>query len=345
MTVVSMNYLLEAGVQFGHQKRRWNPKMKEYIFTTRDDIYIIDLQKTVKKIEEAYEAMKEIAQNEGKVLFVGTKKQAQEAAEESAVRTNMYFVNERWLGGTLTNFKTIRSRIRRMEEIETMETDGTFEALPKKEVIQIKKEYDKLNKNLRGIREMKKMPQAMVIVDPRKEEIAIKEARILGIPVFGIVDTNCDPDMVDYVIPGNDDAVRSVKLLVGVLTNAIAEVNGNEVIDFITEEDKTKDKVKEIKEEIVEEVKEAKAKKAEVKKAIKEEIVEEVKEVKAKKAEAKKEVKEEIKKEVKKVKENALDLANLSLTDLKAKAKEVGVKGYSTKKKSELIELVEGLLK
>ena len=173
MTVVSMNYLLEAGVQFGHQKRRWNPKMKEYIFTTRDDIYIIDLQKTVKKLEEAYEALKEIAQKEGKVLFVGTKKQAQEAAEESAVRTNMYFVNERWLGGTLTNFKTIRSRIRRMEEIEKMESDGTFEALPKKEVIGIRKEYDKLNKNLRGIREMKKMPQAMVIVDPRKEEIAI----------------------------------------------------------------------------------------------------------------------------------------------------------------------------
>ena len=208
-----MNYLLEAGVQFGHQKRRWNPKMKEYIFTTRDDIYIIDLQKTVKKMEEAYAAMKEIAENGGKFLFVGTKKQAQEAAEECATRTNMYFVNERWLGGTLTNFKTIRSRIRRMEEIENMEKDGTFEALPKKEVIQIKKEYDKLVKNLRGIREMKRMPQAMVIVDPRKEEIAIKEARILGIPVFGIVDTNCDPDMVDYVIPGNDDAIRSVKLL------------------------------------------------------------------------------------------------------------------------------------
>ena len=218
MTIVSMNYLLEAGVHFGHQKRRWNPKMKEYIYTTRDDIYIIDLQKTVKKMEEAYEAMKEIAQNGGKFLFVGTKKQAQEAAEESAVRTNMYFVNERWLGGTLTNFKTIRSRIRRMEEIETMEKDGTFEALPKKEVIQIKKEYDKLVKNLRGIREMKRIPQAMIIVDPRKEEIAIKEARILGIPVFGIVDTNCDPDMVDYVIPGNDDAVRSVKLLIGALT-------------------------------------------------------------------------------------------------------------------------------
>ena len=260
MTIVSMNYLLEAGVHFGHQKRRWNPKMKEYIYTTRDDIYIIDLQKTVKKMEEAYEAMKEIAQNGGKFLFVGTKKQAQEAAEESAVRTNMFFVNERWLGGTLTNFKTIRSRIRRMEEIETMEKDGTFEALPKKEVIKIKKEYDKLVKNLRGIREMKRMPQAMIIVDPRKEEIAIKEARILGIPVFGIVDTNCDPDMVDYVIPGNDDAVRSVKLIIGALTNAIAEVNGNEVIDYISEEDKNKETKKANKKEEVkaEEVVEAK---------------------------------------------------------------------------------------
>ena len=267
MTIVSMNYLLEAGVQFGHQKRRWNPKMREYIFTTRDDIYIIDLQKTVKKLEEAYAAMKEIAENGGKVLFVGTKKQAQEAAEECALRTDNYFVNERWLGGTLTNFKTIRSRIRRMEEIENMEKDGTFEALPKKEVIQIRKEYDKLVKNLRGIREMKRMPQAMVIVDPRKEEIAIKEARILGIPVFGIVDTNCDPDMVDYVIPGNDDAVRSVKLLIGALTNAIAEVNGNEVIDYISEEDKNKtekvekktskkEEAAEVKEEVVEEVKE-----------------------------------------------------------------------------------------
>ena len=273
MTIVSMNYLLEAGVQFGHQKRRWNPKMREYIFTTRDDIYIIDLQKTVKKLEEAYAAMKEIAENGGKVLFVGTKKQAQEAAEECAVRTDNYFVNERWLGGTLTNFKTIRSRIRRMEEIENMEKDGTFEALPKKEVNQIKKEYDKLVKNLRGIREMKRMPQAMVIVDPRKEEIAIKEARILGIPVFGIVDTNCDPDMVDYVIPGNDDAVRSVKLLIGALTNAIAEVNGNEVIDYISEEDKNKaekpekkaNKKEEVKaEEVKEEVKEVVEEKEEV---------------------------------------------------------------------------------
>lgn len=201
MAIVSMNYLLEAGVHFGHQRRRWNPKMKEFIYTTRDDIYIIDLQKTVKKLEEAYEAMKGIAEAGGKVLFVGTKKQAQEAAEECAVRTNMYFVNERWLGGTLTNFKTIRSRIKRMDDIDKMEADGTFDLLPKKEVIQIKKEYAKLDKNLRGIREMKRLPQALVIVDPRKEENAIKEARILGIPVFGIVDTNCDPDLVDYVIP------------------------------------------------------------------------------------------------------------------------------------------------
>ena len=273
MTIVSMNYLLEAGVHFGHQKRRWNPKMKEYIYTTRDDIYIIDLQKTVKKMEEAYEAMKEIAQNGGKFLFVGTKKQVQEAAEESAVRTNMFFVNERWLGGTLTNFKTIRSRIRRMEEIENMEKDGTFEALPKKEVIQIRKEYDKLVKNLRGIREMKRVPQAMVIVDPCKEEIAIKEARILGIPVFGIVDTNCDPDMVDYVIPGNDDAVRSVKLLIGALTNAIAEVNGNEIIDYVSEDDKAKAEKKAAKKESVktEEVKEV----VETKEEVKEEAVEE----------------------------------------------------------------------
>lgn len=302
MTIVSMNYLLEAGVHFGHQKRRWNPKMKEYIYTTRDDIYIIDLQKTVKKLEEAYNAMKEIAEAGGKVLFVGTKKQAQEAAEESAKRTNMYFVNERWLGGTLTNFKTIRSRVRRMDEIDKMETDGTFEALPKKEVIKIKKEYAKLDKNLRGIREMKRLPQALVIVDPRKEENAIKEARILGIPVFGIVDTNCDPDLVDYVIPGNDDAVRAVKLLIGALTNAIAEVNGNEVIEYVNDDDKNKMAKKQV---------------------VKEEKKQEVKTVEVK--EDKKEVIEE-------------DLTKLTLADLKEKAKEAGVKGYSTMKKAELIE-------
>ena len=305
MTVISMNYLLEAGVHFGHQKRRWNPKMKEYIYTTRDDIYIIDLSKTVKKLEEAYQALKEIAQAGGKILYVGTKKQAQEAVEEAAVRTNMYFMNERWLGGTLTNYKTIRSRIKRLEEIEKMESDGTFDLLPKKEVIHIKKEYDKLNKNLRGIREMKKLPQALVIVDPRKEEIAIKEAHILGIPVFGIVDTNCDPDVVDYVIPGNDDAVRAVKLLIGALTNAVAEVNGNEIIDYVNDEDKNKDNKKQAKKEAV-----------------------------------KKEVVKETKKEVKETKETS-DISNLTLADLKKKAKEAGIKGYSTMKKAELLEALK----
>ena len=317
MSVVSMNYLLEAGVHFGHQKRRWNPKMGEYIYTTRDDIYIIDLQKTSKCLDKAYEALKTIVEDGGKVLFVGTKKQAQEAAEESATRTNMYFVNERWLGGTLTNFRTIRSRVRRMEEIEKMEQDGTFDLLPKKEVIGLKKEYEKLNKNLRGIRDMKKLPQALVIVDPKKEEIAIKEARILNIPVFGVVDTNCDPDMVDYVIPGNDDAVRSVKLLIGALTNAIAEVNGNEVIDYISEEDKAKKDKKEKKEA-----------KKEVRKENKKEVKEEVK------AEEKKEVVEE-KKEA--TKEEAVDYSKMTVAELKeiAKSKNISTTGM---KKADIIE-------
>ena len=319
MSVVSMNYLLEAGVHFGHQKRRWNPKMGEYIYTTRDDIYIIDLQKTSKCLDKAYEALKTIVEDGGKVLFVGTKKQAQEAAEESATRTNMYFVNERWLGGTLTNFRTIRSRVRRMEEIEKMEQDGTFDLLPKKEVIGLKKEYEKLNKNLRGIRDMKKLPQALVIVDPKKEEIAIKEARILNIPVFGVVDTNCDPDMVDYVIPGNDDAVRSVKLLIGALTNAIAEVNGNEVIDYISEEDKAKKDKKE---------------KKEAKKEVRKENKKEVKEVKEVKAEEKKEVVEE-KKEA--TKEEAVDYSKMTVAELKeiAKSKNISTTGM---KKADIIE-------
>ena len=315
MTVISMNYLLEAGVHFGHQKRRWNPKMKEYIYTTRDDIYIIDLSKTVKKLEEAYTALKNIAEAGGKVLYVGTKKQAQEAVEEAATRTNMYFMNERWLGGTLTNYKTIRGRIRRLEEIEKMESDGTFDLLPKKEVIKIKKEYEKLNKNLRGIREMKRLPQALVIVDPRKEDIAIKEAHILGIPVFGIVDTNCDPDVVDYVIPGNDDAVRAVKLLIGALTNAVAEVNGNEVIDYVSEDDKNKDSKR--------------GNRKENNREQKKEFKKEAREVKTE---------EVVKEEKKEVKEEQVDLNSLTLADLKKMAKEAEVKGYSTMKKAELVE-------
>ena len=297
MAVVSMNNLLEAGVHFGHQTKRWNPKMKEYIFTSRDDIYIIDLEKTVACMEKAYAKIKEIAENGGSFLFVGTKKQAVEASIEEATRSESFYVTERWLGGTLTNFRTIRRRIKRLEEIENMETNGMFDALPKKEVIGLKKEYEKLNKVLCGIRAMDKLPNALIIVDPKKEINAIREARKLNIPVFGLVDTNCDPDVVDYVIPGNDDAVRSVKVVLGALTNAICEAKGLEIVDYVTEDENSK-------------------------KDSKEKFEKAVKEVKVEKTEEKKE-------------DNSLE--GKTVTELRNMAKEAGIKGYSTMKKDELI--------
>jgi len=298
MAVVSMSNLLEAGVHFGHQTKRWNPKMKPYIFAAREDIYIIDLQKTAEKLEVAYEEVKTIAANGGTFLFVGTKKQASEVAKEEAIRSNSFYVTERWLGGTLTNFRTIRRRVKRLEEIEAMEKNGTFEVLPKKEVIGLKKEYDKLNRLLSGIRGMVKIPQALIIVDPKKEINAIREARKLNIPVFGLVDTNCDPDDVDFVIPGNDDAVRSVKVILGVLNNAICEANHLEMVDYVTEDDKKKNVVREEKE-------------------------------------PKEETNENVQVEV--MNTTNEDLNKKTLAELKAMAKDAQVKGYSTMKKDELI--------
>ena len=331
MSVVSMSYLLEAGVHFGHQTKRWNPKMKEYIYTSRDDIYIIDLNKTAEKIEEAYAALKDIAANGGKVVFVGTKKQAGEATKETAIRTDSYYVTERWLGGTLTNFRTIRKRINRLEQIEKMRENGTMDVLPKKEVLKINKEYDKLLTYFEGIREMKKLPDAMVIVDPKKEYNAIREAHKLNIPVFGIVDTNADPDDLDYPIPGNDDAVRAINLVFGVLGNAIAEATGKEMIDYISE-DESAEAVAETKEEV-----------KETKKATKEEKTEEVKEEKkvAKKETKKEEAKEEkpAKKTVKK--EEKEDLSSKTVAELKEMAKAKGIEGYTKLKKAELIDALK----
>ncbi len=230
MSVISMKQLLEAGVHFGHQTRRWNPKMAEYIYTERNGIHIIDLQKSVGKVDEAYKAVSDITAEGGIVLFVGTKKQAQDAVKTEAQRCGMYYVNERWLGGMLTNFKTIQSRINRLKEIETMAEDGTFEVLPKKEVIELKKEWDKLEKNLGGIKDMGRLPDVIFVVDPKKERICVQEAHALGIPLIGIADTNCDPEELDYVIPGNDDAIRAVKLIVAKMADAVIEANQGEEI-------------------------------------------------------------------------------------------------------------------
>ena len=237
MSVISMKQLLEAGVHFGHQTRRWNPKMAPYIYTERNGIHIIDLQKSVGMVDSAYEAIKNIVANGGTILFVGTKKQAQEAVKDEAIRSDMFYVNERWLGGMLTNFKTIKSRIAKLKEYEKMSEDGTFDVLPKKEVIQIKKAWEKLEKNLGGIKEMKKLPDAIFIVDPKKERICIQEAHTLGIPVIGIADTNCDPDELTYVIPGNDDAIRAVRLIVAKMADAVIEANQGEQFGETVEEE------------------------------------------------------------------------------------------------------------
>lgn len=366
MAVVSMSYLLEAGVHFGHQTKRWNPKMKEYIFTARDEIYIIDLQKTAKMIEIAYAALKEIAANGGKVLFVGTRKQASEAVQEEATRSESYYVAERWLGGTLTNFRTIRKRVKRLEDIERMEKDGTFEKLPKKEVIGLKKEYEKLNKVLCGIRAMNRLPQALFIIDPSKEEIAIKEARKLHIPVFGIVDTNCDPDMVDYVIPGNDDAIRAVKLITGVMANAIVEANGGKLVNYVKDEDRTSAET--IMEKALATVKRKEdrprrnfdrrnfdhkrpyeKRNFEHKKPYENKPYEKKpfeKRTFENKPYEKKEpvvetVREERKIEVKPLKAETVNLDKMTVAELRNLAKTKEVKGYSTMKKAELLEVLK----
>jgi len=355
MTVVSMNNLLESGVHFGHQTKRWNPKMKEYIFAARDEIYIIDLQKTAKKMEEAYAALNKIAANGGKTLFVGTRKQAQEATKEEAIRSNSYYVNERWLGGTLTNFKTIRRRIKRLEDIEKMEKDGTFDVLPKKEVIGLRKEYDKLNKLLCGIRDMNKLPDALFIVDPSKEDIAIREARKLNIPVFGIVDTNCDPDMVDYVIPGNDDAIRAVKLIIGVMANAIVEAQGGKIVDYVSNASQKDENGKDIMQKAVESVKrkEDRPRRFENNKDNKDNRFNKFGNKKnfdnrnksvrndskvERNVETKKEERVTVKEEAKVEKK---DLSTLTVSELRDMAKEKDIKGYSTMKKAELIEVLK----
>lgn len=357
MAVVSMKQLLEAGVHFGHQTRRWNPKMDKYIYTSRSGIHIIDLQKTVVLIEEAYQKLLEICKNGGKILFVGTKKQAQSVVKDEAIRTGQFYVTQRWLGGTLTNFKTIRKSIRRLHDIERMEKDGTFEKLTKKEVIALKKEQDRYEKFLSGIKDMKTLPEALFVVDPIKEKNAILEARKLKIPVFGIVDTNCDPDLVDVIIPANDDAIRSVKLIVSRLANAAVEAVGGEVVieepkyekrprrDFDkNKKPYNKDGKKPYNKDRKPFNKDGKkpyVKKEEQKAAPKTDApkVEKAPVKEAPKKEAPKKV--EVKEENVTAKVESKDYASMTVAELKAEAKAKGLSGYSKMKKAELIEALK----
>ncbi len=325
MAVVSMKQLLESGVHFGHATRRWNPKMAPYIFTSRNGIYIIDLKRTAVEIEIAYKALFDIIADGGKVLFIGTKKQAQESVKEEANRTGQFYVDQRWLGGTLTNFKTIRRRIKRLHDLYKMEEDGVFDKLPKKEVLTLKNERAKLDKFLGGIKDMKKVPEAIFIIDPRKERNAILEARKLGIKVFGIVDTNCDPDDVDYIIPANDDAIRAVKLITWVMGNAVIEAQGGAVEKF--DEETVQEASRRDRDDEPKRRPQPKPQPKVVKEVKKVEEVEEVEEDEV-------EVTEDDQ-------TSEADLEAMTVADLRALAKERGITGYSTLKKAELIDVLK----
>jgi small subunit ribosomal protein S2 len=333
MAVVSMKQLLEAGVHFGHTTKRWDPRMKPYIFTARNGIYIIDLKITAEKITEAYNALLQIVQGGGQVIFVGTKKQAQEAVKEVAQKTGQFYVDQRWLGGTLTNFKTIRRSIKYLKDLYKMEEEGMFDKLPKKEVLQLNKEREKLEKNLAGILEMQKLPEAMFIVDPRKELNAIKEARKLGIPVFGIVDTNCNPEDVDYVIPANDDAIRAVKLIVDIMGNAIIEGQGGVVEHF---EDEEIDQSQALEGEVFD--KDQPRKRPEPRK--KPRPQKEDKPLPKKESKPAEEV-VVLEEKVEEVPSIEQDLSKMTVAELRNLAKEMGLSGYSALKKAELIALIE----